>query len=427
MIDNRLIQCDFCENIINLRTQIGFYSVPFIFNCPECSSEISGSISINNKNITIDLTDLINCRKAYGMKLFDKDYFCIELSAEFMTSKPKKRSEISMVGPFMRSTHLFSFGESNSRNYIAESRIFADFPQREWKELLSMYNLFWNEKMSILFTKINKILPMHPYIPLQEVSDKLGAITVIHQYLLISTGLLRSLDDKTADTIIDLKKRLIKDTKLLLDTAEYLDFNEDRIVDAQRKSIDLIDKYKSFYIHILPIVSERNASNFSMIDLKNKGISTVSYQQLMKFYASSFEWILDNIDIIIVLNNFTYRRDGNLCPHGKKYTDIKKLNSKFMKLNYYDEQDNGGISFLSLNNKVRNAIQHFDTSIDFNNQKVTFINTNNKGKKTNIEMYFSEFANLCIDNFSIIIYINEIINLLQKVQLMQKERTNETS
>lgn len=421
MIDNSYIECNFCQNIINLRTQIGYYSVPFYFNCPECTGEISGEVSIDNESMNISVIELVNANLANDIELYSEDYFCVELAAEFMTTKPKIRSEVPIIGPFMSSTHLFKEFNIKSQNYVAEARIFADFPKGKWKELMGFQNLLRNKKNSVLFKKLNEILLENPYIPFKTVKSRIDAISVMHQYLIISTGLLTSLDSKTVKAIMSLQHIDSSNYNHLINTASYLNINEKKLIEIEKKAIDLIDKYRNFYVHILPVVVERKADNFEFVDLDNKGISTVSYQQLMNFYASSFEWILDKIDIIIVLNNFRFRGRGDLCANGKKYAEIEKLYSRFLKLDFYDDSENKGLVFSSLKNKIRNGIQHFDTYIDYNNQIVTFTNTNRSGKTTEEIMYFSEFANLCIDNFSIIVYMNEIIYRLRQYEIIKKE------
>lgn len=45
---------------------------------------------------------------------------------------------------------------------------------------------------------------------------------------------------------------------------------------------------------------------------------TTNFEELSSFYAQSYEWILDNIDIVIGLNNAVERGDSQLCFNKKK-------------------------------------------------------------------------------------------------------------
>lgn len=67
---------------------------------------------------------------------------------------------------------------------------------------------------------------------------------------------------------------------------------------------------------------------------------------------------------------------------------------------------------------MRNAIQHFDTEIDYISQEIIFSDSHN-GKINQEIMYFIDLADLCIENFLIIIYILELTYQLRKPSLFQ--------
>ena len=55
MIYNYFINCDLCETGINLRSQIGYFDIPFNLHCPTCKTHIHGKLVIDQENIETKL------------------------------------------------------------------------------------------------------------------------------------------------------------------------------------------------------------------------------------------------------------------------------------------------------------------------------------------------------------------------------------
>ncbi|MCU7701487.1 hypothetical protein ODV97_18525 [Enterococcus gallinarum] len=62
---------------------------------------------------------------------------------------------------------------------------------------------------------------------------------------------------------------------------------------------------------MIPVIMLKKANTFDRVDKENYGIMTANFEELTSFYAKSFEWILENIDFVIGLNNIAVRRDHN--------------------------------------------------------------------------------------------------------------------
>ena len=90
-------------------------------------------------------------------------------------------------------------------------------------------------------------------------------------------------------------------------------------------------------------------------------------------------------------------------------------NGNKMKNGYVDEKEPFGKPISSLNNRVRNAIQHFDSDIDYETQLITF-----KDRNKSVDLYLIDFADLCIENFRIIFYVLELVYNLRKIDFIQK-------
>jgi ribosomal protein L37AE/L43A len=79
VVDNKFIQCNACGTKINLRIQVGAYDIPFHIQCPTCQSTMHGKVYIEEYNINVENADVTNCD--------DKEFYSVELSAEFPTRK----------------------------------------------------------------------------------------------------------------------------------------------------------------------------------------------------------------------------------------------------------------------------------------------------------------------------------------------------
>ena len=99
----------------------------------------------------------------------------------------------------------------------------------------------------------------------------------------------------------------------------------------------------------------------------------------------------------------------------KRIFRIKGIMNIFINVGYVDEKEPFGKPISSLNNRVRNAIQHFDSDIDYETQLITF-----KDRNKSVDLYLIDFADLCIENFRIIFYVLELVYNLRKIDFIQK-------
>ena len=161
------------------------------------------------------------------------------------------------------------------------------------------------------------------------------------------------------------------------------------------------------------------------MDQKQYGISVAYFKELNEFYASSYEWILDNINIVIALNNIFERENYKQCYNGKDYIDdLEKITNKYQKVNQHNpEQAYLNISeqfskpVNSLNNKIRNAIQHYSSHVDVDSHEIIF-EDKYRGRVRQEKYSIIDFAQLCIVNLSLIFYILEIIYTFRKLKLI---------
>lgn len=407
-----MISCNICETKINLRAQIGYFNIPFNLHCPKCKTHIYGKLLIDHDNVGIKFK-LENAQINNTQINLEETYYCAELSAEFPTIKIYKKDFSSYeFSPYMRNATFYNNDSSKAQKATNNAMKFATYFNMRWKKLKVYFELFWNDKSTLLYPKLESELQNYDFIPLENVTNKLNASMALHQLFITTTHLPSALPPNTLSYYMDIANLIMK-----LDTNEIknfictisLDFNN-----IERKAFNLIEKFSEIYDQLIPVVALRNSSSFKNLDKEKYGIMTTNFEQLSDFYAKSYEWILDNINIIIALNNILVRKNYELCPNDKPYSEILVIGSKFNKLQYLEAKEKFSTPTSSLQNRIRNSIQHFDTDIDYVSQKIIFTDKH-RGKIKSENMYLIEFADLCLENFSIIIYILELIYNLRRI------------
>ena len=138
MVNNVFIQCNACKMRINLRIQMGLFDIPFHVHCPKCHSTISGKVFVEDNNINVENADIIKCD--------DKEFYSVELSAEFPTRKAihKKIDEIEL-SPYMRNFFLYG-GEEKAIEETQKTMDFANFVKSGLSEMKQNFELFWNDQ-----------------------------------------------------------------------------------------------------------------------------------------------------------------------------------------------------------------------------------------------------------------------------------------
>jgi hypothetical protein len=413
VIDNRFINCDFCETTINLRCQIGYFNIPFNLHCPTCLTHIYGKLVIDQENIGIKL-ELENAHSK-NSEINSKDkYYSAELSAEFPTKKMYMRGFNEYdLSPFIRNSEFY--GDSmKAIQATRKSMDFAHYFEKRWKTLKLYFDFLWNNQVALLYPKLEKEISNYKFITLSKVTNELDANMALHQLFLTTTGLTSVLQPGTLEEYIEISKLIVPNTESLEETQKFADSMSSEFNNIEKKAFKLIDAFSKIYEQLIPVVALRNASCLNNVDKEQYGIMTTNFEELSDFYAKSYEWILDNINIVIALNNINSRNDYNSCANGKAYDEILKIASKYKKIEYIDDLEPFSTPTNSLKNRVRNAIQHFDNEIDYMSQKIVFTD-HYRGNTKQESMYLMEFADLCVENFSIIIYLLELIYQLKKL------------
>ena len=105
MVDNVLIQCDYCKAKIRMRFQMGYFDIPFDFPCPECGVHIHGL-----RKITEEHSLKLNNAAVVEFDLNEPHYYA-DFSVELPHAKTTKFESIEKIvtkgfSPFLMSSHL---------------------------------------------------------------------------------------------------------------------------------------------------------------------------------------------------------------------------------------------------------------------------------------------------------------------------------
>lgn len=422
MVINDLIKCEMCNEKINLRIQMGYYDIPFIFYCPKCTSEIQGVMKVNDEPIMTDdiISEINNGLSMIGALISEDDYsdeyYTVEISAEFPTKKIFKDKKNSVHRtPFLRNLEFYSDG-TKANEEVRNAMKFAEFIKNNMNTYLTYFTLLRNKKNSIVYPKIERELQFLPST-IKVVKSQMDALMGLHQLFLTISSISSALPKDTLESYSEMGKELIENyLKETIDYIEVMNFDFDLM---EKKSLNLISLFSNVYEQLIPVVALKNSDNLDNLDKEIYGIMTTNYNNLTDFYAKSYEWILDNLDLVIALNNIKYRKNYSSCINDKKLENLVKLGSKYQKIDYVCQNETFSKPMESLKNKVRNAIQHYDSEIDYISQQIVFTNSY-KGKISHEKMYLIDFASLCLDNFSIIMYLFEIQYTFKKISLIMK-------
>lgn len=316
MISNQFINCDMCNTKINLRCQVGNYNIPFNINCPTCSTLINGKVIFDQNNLNIEL-EVENAQSVQIEIDLEKKYYSAELSAEFPTRKVYHRgfglSEYDGT-PFIRNLMFYNDREE-AMEAIGKSMLFPELFFNRWRDLKTYFNLFWNHKNSLLYPKLENEIGNYDFIPLSKVKNELDATISLHQLLLITTGLSLVLKPETLNKYTHISELILTKKASLEETQKFASTMAPKYNMIEKKAFTLIDSFAKLSEQLIPVIALRNTESLKNVDTNKFGIMTTNFEELSDFYAKSYEWILDNIDIVIALNNISSRNEFSKCCH----------------------------------------------------------------------------------------------------------------
>ena len=413
MIEHSFVQCKYCKTKILLRFQMGYFDIPFDICCPECGVHIYGV-----QKIVDDHTLTLNNASIIEEDLDSLDYYA-DFSVELPHAKTNRFESIESLtktkfSPFMLTASLYEgdkyFG------LVKKMGEFLSFRASCWSQLTPLYDLFFNGRVALTQEHFLKISSRF------VVKNELDALMALHQTTVL--GMNTILPDGTLGKFINASKQIstpnvlskIDDLITSLGGDEYFNPVSKRLVKIYGRWIFDFEKY-------IPATMLSLGNATAKLDKETFGIATTSFEDMIKFYADSYELILDYIDVAIGLNNIVVRGDHNAftantvrvnkkTPCVGSFEDYREI-VKASRLNLLI--DNEPFSkVIPLNRNVRNAIAHFSYEFNAGTQKITF-SDKYKSNDNTVELYLIELALLCYENISILVYLDELLCSIRKL------------
>lgn len=264
-----------------------------------------------------------------------------------------------------------------------------------FEDFLRINNLLKNGNEKYFLEETQKLLYyISEYTPIVKVNNLLDGVMVLHQNFILS-GITILLEDGVLKEYIETSKRInvsLNKEQLL----EYYSKYEKTINQLENRSYSLVRDFSEVFPQLSPVVLLIKANKYDEIDQEKYGISTAIYRDLKQLYASSYEWLLDALDVVIALNNISERRDYSKCLKNRDFNnDLQMVNSKYQKIDMFISGDEPFSKPLTnINNKVRNAIQHYNDEMDCINQKIFFMI--NIKVKQELKKYISWILQSCV-------------------------------
>lgn len=409
MIKSTIVKCNFCNEKILLRFQIGYFNIPFDFSCPNCDVSIHGIKKINKNNLIIsnakEISEEINNARFYG-----------NFSTEFLNKKVSKFNCLEDIinngtSPFMNTTMMFE-DYKKCQNIMEKMGKFLRFKESFLNKINPLHELFFNKKIDL----IEK--PLLEFSENYIIKNELDAEIALHQ--LITMGMNHIMPSNTLKEYTDIANKLMlgKEINEIINFFEFVE-TKINIKELSEKTIQIYDRWINDFEKYMAVIILSIANKADQIDKEKYGISTTNFKDMRTFYADSYELILEMITFPVGLNNIIKRRNYDCFPNDLKINNFKAFfdSTKYQRIEAL-KTDEEFSKYLNINNNVRNSIAHFDYKINNETQLITFYDKYKSSEKI-IEMYLFDFALLCYENIKFIVYLNELFYNIKKISYIK--------
>lgn len=406
MLQNSVYKCNYCESKLRFRYQVGFFDIPVSIYCPNCNCHIIGKIFIDNEKVSIK-------EKIIGASFVgSEDYdFVNELSTEFLIDILKDKSPaINPISPFLRSNML----DEEKAYKMHRLFHFSKNSDGTINIIENLYRLLDDERVDLIqkyFLESDDVylIEQRKKIDFNKIINKLDAMLAIKHYIniliipIMPEGVFNHLYN-----ILNVETRRLTTNHI----AKVMNFLKDMDESFFQTYLHRIPKFIVDYIkcvdQLIPIYNVYQ--DFDSINFKEKGITTLSVDDMVVIYKKGYELLCDSIDLLIGLYNIELNGAHN--DFGDGPTDfaakLNNYNSKFIKYQSFTSKEStlfDGIKGV-LNNVIRNAEGHNSIVINGLEQKISFINKH-KGSQNTFDTSFLEFGKMCIDLFVSVLYVWE--------------------
>ncbi|WP_459500517.1 hypothetical protein [Bacillus sp. C1] len=422
-VNTQVVTCEVCNTKTLVKFQVGTLNqYPVHYSCPTCLTNIYGDILIHHGEGYIEF-------KLNNAKNEDqgKEEYILVLSGEFPSIKIVKSTEdtfhASLFSPFIRySPH----SEDERRKYQILHGFLPEFINAEWKMIERIAHLYFNDQERYLESEVNKLRksPKITISPYEKDSSVSKLVTTVFRELSSSKPLLESPSESLSDQL----NAISKDNKEAY--LKLLDFyTRNDLLKIQKELFSLFNAFINHYRYLVPVIYLENMDR-KIEEIKyQEGLTTVSLEKLDRLYQNTYETLLENSTLTMMLDNLIVRGSINsmnpsITVRKKPVRNIHDFQSltKGQKLAYLSDKNNvfSQIFQESLDTKLRNPIGHNNYSYDPNSQLIKF--HSNYANQAPKQLYLIEFANKCFQSIKINLLIWDMTVLISK---LIKERNRE--
>ncbi len=414
------LQCEVCGAKTLIRIQLGWLDMhPIRFNCGKCGILIIGNIYQDQINGEAH-TEFENVLEVPDKG--DSDFY-IEVSGEFLTEKLQAyKFENTLMPPFFTSgTWLM---DERMRDFKGKTLRFLNILKNDWPKYRRVNELWLNGNYQYLSIELKKLI-LNKNFPLDNELQFLTAIRQMNIVLLLSSILSKNFFDKQIDFIrkevINLKKTKDKEfTTLIEHFSSSIHRNEEKIFECIKQ---FIEKFR-FMIPVFGMDFYREGSEKGLFE---KGITTVSFEELKQFYVDVYEVITEMLELIVAYNNLKYRGDFLLMKEKRKdvvsLEDYKKKN-KGAKLEFIDGNEVfDNIVYPHLNNQLRNAIGHNTYKIDIQSQQISYFPKGIEENEQPPVISLKDFTRNCWDIFQALMNLSELVYQTRRIYYLNQGLT----
>lgn len=409
------LKCDVCGTIIALRTQIGWLKqYPIRIYCGKCGILIEGSVSIDHEGSNFSQDFLNASTISNPMPTPD---FVMEASGELLADKMQacKNGKLPKnFSPFLKTMNLMDL--EMMADFAKSTARFLYFRKEKWPEIRRINELWINEKYEYLEKEMRKYL--HPKtFPLSnelEYLRGLNTLNLIGLSIIFDKGRFQQNDQFIMQEIVELADINFSQFCNLINY-----FNENRIIQAcELRIFRQFDNFINLFPNLVPVFGMQFYKEIPKDISINKGLSTVSFEDLKQFYIDTYETVADAIDLIVSYNNLKYRGNYEIMAAKRKkilsLTDFSKM-SKGDKIKFLDGKEKfDELIFPNLDNRIRNAIGHNSYECDGISQIITLYLKGPSDKSNVVRIYLLDFAKACWELFLCLIDLYGLVYQTRK-------------
>lgn len=315
MVARLFIKCKMCDSITLLRYQVGYGNIQIVIPCGNCGCELRGRCIQDDENVSLSFSfenaELVAEQQAdfvaqYSRELLSKKVEPYSIEAEFALS------------PFMSMSQIFmQHGDQSSRVQRAMHFVDEDLPAAD--DIFDLAALWGNNRLDVLYQKLNNMIPECPI----ENKNHLQIGTRIHHLIISLISPLLPRRWKEEINFFPLLSKLIKThSTQMVECAKYFE-GKNFLSTSEIALTGEIKNFLKIVPNILPAFAFCDDMR-SKKELHERGMFSISFDELKTYYQNSFEIIASCCDCLIALNNIYHRGDFMTLPI--VVGDIKTLN-----------------------------------------------------------------------------------------------------